>query len=172
MSGGERRFVLDANVLITAYRSYYAFDLCPGFWEFIKNGHEEGRIFSTQRVMAELGKGDALEQWVKDELPDSFFLDDTTTEVAADFAPMMAWVTAKDFLPAAKGKFASDADGWLIATAKHNGYWVVTHEARREGAKARVPMPNVCEEFGVSYCDTFEMLRELKCQFDRYLIVI
>lgn len=165
MNEDERRFVLDANVLITAYRSYYAFDLCPGFWGSIKNGHAGGRIFSTRRVMAELGKGDALEQWVKDELPDSFFLDDGTTEVAGEFAPMMMWVTSRDFLPAAKGKFAGDADGWLIATAKLNNYCVVTHEARQDAAKARVMMPNVCEEFGVSYCNTFEMLRELRCRF-------
>ena len=165
MSDGERTFLLDANVLISAYRAYYAFDLCPGFWKSIKKGHAEARIFSTRRVMAELGKGDALEQWIKDELPDSFFLDDGTTEVAVKFAPMMAWVNSRDFLPAAKRKFAGDADGWLIATAKQTGSWVVTHEARQDGAKARVPMPNVCEEFQVNHCNTFEMLRELRCCF-------
>jgi hypothetical protein len=165
MNEGKRIFLLDSNVLITAYRSYYAFDLCPGFWGSIKKGHAEGRIFSTQRVMTELGKGDALDQWVADELPDGFFLDDATTEVAAEFAPMMSWVQSRDFLPAAKGKFAGDADGWLVATAKEKAYCVVTHEARQDGAKARVMMPNLCEEFGVNYCNTFEMLRELGCSF-------
>lgn len=165
MSEVERTFLLDANVLITAYRSYYALDLCPGFWTSIKDGHAAGRIFSTARVRAELGKGDALEQWILDELPDSFFLDDGTTEVAMEFAPMMGWVNAKDFLSAAKSKFAGDADGWLIATAKQNGHCVVTHEARQDGARARVPMPNVCDEFQVDHCNTFEMLRELKCRF-------
>lgn len=165
MNEAERTFLLDANVLIAAYRSYYAFDLCPGFWASVKEEHAAGRIFSTQRVRAELGKGDALEKWVQDELPDSFFLVDATTEIAADFAPMMQWVITCDFLPAAKAKFANDTDGWLIATAKRWGYWVVTQEARQDGARARVPMPNVCEEFAVNYCNTFAMLRALGRSF-------
>jgi len=167
MTASARIFLLDANVLITAHRAYYAFDLCPGFWNSIKDSHAKGRIFSIERVKSEWEKGkDALAKWVNDELPESFFLDDTTTEIATEFAPLMTWVKSKDFLPAAKVKFANDTDGWLVATAKQKGYSVVTLEARQEGAKARVPMPNVCEEFGVEYCHTFEMLRELGCRFN------
>ena len=164
MTEEEPKFLLDANVLMTAHRSYYAFDLCPGFWESVKAGHEAGRIFSTRRVLAEILKGDdELVDWVNRELPADFFLDDSRAVVAAEYAPMMGWVASKDFLPAAKAKFATDADGWLIATSKQAGYRLVTHEGRQDGAKARVPIPNVCEEFGVSYCNTFEMLRALSC---------
>ena len=31
MKNDGRKFLIDANVLIAAHRSYYAFDLCPGF---------------------------------------------------------------------------------------------------------------------------------------------
>lgn len=166
MTEEGRKFLLDANVLITAHRSYYAFDLCPGFWESVKQGFAAGRIFSTHRVKLELQRGgDALATWVTDELPDGFFLDDSTAVVAAEYAPMVAWVTARDFLPAAKAKFATDADGWLIATSKAAGFCLVTHEARQDGARARVPMPKVCDEFGVVPCNTFEMLRELSCSY-------
>lgn len=166
MTEDGRKFLVDANVLIAAHRSYYAFDLCPGFWASVQEGFAAGRIFSTRRVQAELQRGaDALAAWVKDELPAGFFLDDSAAAIAGEFAPMITWVTSKDFLPAAKAKFATDADGWLIATSKKAGFCLVTHEARQDGAKARVPMPNVCEEFGVSYCNTFEMLRELSCTY-------
>lgn len=159
-------FLLDANVLITAHRSYYAFDICPGFWESIKLGHQNGRIFSTLRVRTELERGkDALADWVSDQLPADFFIDDFSSEIAQAYAPMMAWVASKDFTPAAEAKFATDADGWLVATAKNHNYCLVTHEVRQPQAKARVPMPNVCEEFGVSYGDTFKMLRLLGCQY-------
>ena len=159
-------FLVDANVLISAHRSYYAFDLCPGFWESVKEGFAAGRIFSTQRVGAELARGaDALSAWITDELPEEFFLDDSVAAIAAAYAPMMAWVNTRNFLPAAKAKFATDADGWLVAASKQAGFCLVTHEARQDGARARVPMPNVCEEFGVSYCNTFEMLRELDCSY-------
>ena len=166
MMAGGAKFLLDANVLMTAHRSYYAFDLCPGFWDSVKAGHTAGRIFSTHRVLDELHRGDdVLSHWVCDELPAGFFLNDSTAAVADEYAPMMRWVSSKDFLPAAKTKFASDADGWLVATSKHGDYCLVTQEARQDGAKARIPLPNLCEEFGVNYCNTFEMLRALSCCF-------
>ena len=166
MTRQGRKFLLDANVLIAAHRAYYAFDLCPGFWASLKAGHEAGRIFSTHRVRAELEQGgDALAAWVAAELPEAFFLDDSATVIVAEYAPMMVWVTSRSYSQAAQAKFATDADGWLIATAKQAGFCLVTHEARQDGARARVPMPNVCDEFGVSYCNTFEMLRELSCSF-------
>lgn len=166
MSAGGTTFLLDANVLIAAHRSYYAFDLCPGFWASIRDGHAAGSIFSTIRVHDEVKKGgDALTKWLAAEMPSGFFLDDGAAEIAAEFAPMMAWVASGQFQPAAQAKVASDADGWLIATAGKFGYCLVTHETRKDGAKASVPMPNVCDEFGVTYCNTFEMLRALGCQY-------
>ena len=164
MKNDGRKFLIDANVLITAHRSYYAFDLCPGFWSSIIEGFGAKRIFSTRRIETELLAGsDILADWIAKKLPAGFFLDDASAPVVAVYTPMMAWVAGRDFLPAAKAKFATDADGWLIAAAKHGDYCLVTHETRQPGAKARVPMPNVGEEFGISYCNTFEMLRELEC---------
>jgi len=165
MTEGAPKFLLDANVLITAHRLYYAFDLCPGYWNAMKAGHAAGRIYSTQRVLAELRRGaDILVDWVEQELPADFFLDDSAAGVISAYAPMMQWVQSRDYTTAAKTKFASDADGWLVATAKQDGHVLVTHETRKD-AKARVPMPNVCEHFGVSYCDTYGMLRALSCRF-------
>jgi predicted nucleic acid-binding protein len=165
MTAEGSKFLLDANVLITAHRSYYAFDLCPGFWDAVKVGHAAGRIFSTKRVLVELQRGaDMMLDWVQNELPGEFFVDDYDASVISQYAPMMQWVQAGGFRTTAKTKFASDADGWLVATAKHHGHVLVTHETRRD-AIARVPMPNVCDQFGVSYCNTFEMLRALSCCF-------
>jgi hypothetical protein len=167
MTSAPPVFLLDSSVLIAAHRSYYAFDICPGFWKSVKAGYQAGRIFSTQRVRAEIvGNDDALARWVRDELHPGFFISDSTSAVSSSYGPMMAWVVAKGFLPAAQAKFASDADGWLVATAKHNGYCLVTHETPKPEAKAIVPIPNVCEEFGVPYCNSFDMLRELGCRFE------
>jgi len=166
MNKGGRTFLVDANVLIAAHRAYYAFDICPGFWESIKAGHAAGRIFSTRRVLTEIQRNeDVLTTWVGTHLPAEFFLDDALAPISLEYAPMMNWVSSRNFLPAAIAKFATDADGWLIATSKHRSFCLVTHEARQDGARARVPMPNVCEEFGVSYCNTYEMIRELSFSF-------
>lgn len=127
------KFLLDANVLITAHRSYYAFDLCPGFWRAVQSGFAAERIYSTRRVQAELrAGGDALAAWIDNELPEEFFVDDSAAAVVAEYGPMMAWVASKDFLPAAEAKFATDADGWLVATAKQAHFHLVTHEIRQD----------------------------------------
>lgn len=161
-----RRFLLDADILIAAHRRYYSFDICPGFWRAIREGHSAERVFSTRRVRKQLmDGGDGLATWVGEELPEDFFIDDETATVAARFAPMMAWVGGHHFHPAAKALFASDTDGWLVAAAKDRGWCVVTNETYQPEVKARVKIPNVCVEFGVEYIDTFDFLRELECRF-------
>ena len=52
-----------------------------------------------------------------------------------------------------------------MAYAAANGLVVVTHEEFAADAKKKVPMPNVCIEFGVDYCNTFEMLLDLGVRF-------
>lgn len=95
MTAQDSKFLLDANVLISAHRSYYGFDLCPGFWNAVKTGHAAGRIFSTRRVLLELKRGaDIMVDWVESELPEGFFLDDSDLTVISEYAPMMQWVQA------------------------------------------------------------------------------
>jgi hypothetical protein len=79
----------------------------------------------------------------------------------------MGWVQAhSQFTDAGKEQFARAADGWLAAYAHaHPNHVVVTMEARAPGAKARVPLPTVCDEAGVKRINTFEMLEELGASF-------
>lgn len=166
MSGG-RRYVLDANVFIEAYRKYYAFNICPGFWRALVRQHESKRVFSIDRVKSELtAGGDELSDWTKHQAPDSFFKQTLDKAVQNAFSLMMKWVQAEQqFDTDAKAQFASAADGWVIAYANVNHLVVVTHEEYAPDVKRKVPMPNVCIEFGVDYCNSFEMLRDLKVQF-------
>jgi hypothetical protein len=69
------------------------------------------------------------------------------------------------FTPEAKAAFASEADGWLLAFAHVNGFTVATHEEYAPEAKKSVKIPNVCVEFDVEYCNTFEMIRAVNEQF-------
>jgi hypothetical protein len=77
----------------------------------------------------------------------------------------MTWVQGQDqFSDAAKADFARGADGWLVAYAKAKGCIVVTLETINPDIKRKVPIPNVCQVFGVQFVDTFEMLRRLGVQ--------
>ncbi len=48
MSAGKR-YVLDANVFIDAHQNYYAFDICPGFWNALIQQHNTSRPYSCIR---------------------------------------------------------------------------------------------------------------------------
>ncbi len=42
-------FVLDSNIFIEAHRRYYAFDICPGFWDSLRSGFRRGHSFSVAK---------------------------------------------------------------------------------------------------------------------------
>jgi pimeloyl-ACP methyl ester carboxylesterase len=60
---------------------------------------------------------------------------------------------------------ANGADGWLVAYAKVMDCVIVTQEVLNPDIKRKVPIPNVCQSFSVSFIDTFEMLRRLGVRF-------
>lgn len=162
------RYLLDANTFIEAKRRYYAFDICPGFWTALLAHHGEGRLASIDRIRDELLRGgDELTEWIENQVPEALFLTTANAAVTAQFGQMMAWVQAQpNFMHAAKIEFAEVADGWLAAYAKVHGFKVITHEVANPEARKRVPLPNLCEAFGVVCLNTFDMLRSLDTRFD------
>lgn len=166
MSGGKR-YVLDANVFIQGQKTYYGFDICPGFWLALVRQHDAKRLCSIDKIKDELVAGkDQLADWAKTGVPNTFFKGTADKHVSDAFKDMVNWVQSEpQFTLEAKAEFSSVADGWVIAYAKANGMVVVTHEEYAPGVKRKVPIPNVCLEFDVKYCNTFEMLQDLKVQF-------
>ena len=160
-------YLLDANVFIEAHRRYYAFDLCPGFWESIVWNHAQKRIYSIDRVLLELREGeDELSEWAVNPLPSGFFLSTSEQTVINWFGQMQSWAQSQgQFSDEAKAEFAAKADCWLIAYAKANEHIVVTHEEIAPDVSKRIPIPNVCHAFDVNYVNTFEMLRDLNVNF-------
>ena len=79
----------------------------------------------------------------------------------------MLWVQRNaQYFDRAKAKFATEADGWLVAYSMVHGTVVVTNEQPRPESRNRVLLPDVCMQFKVSYKDTFFMLRKLAVRFD------
>lgn len=164
----ERRYILDSNVFITAKNLYYAFDICPGFWESVIAHHRRGQVYSVDRVRSELlvgRKTEDLVQWVRNDLPEDFFLATTDPRVQGAYRDIMLWVQRNaQFYDNAKAQFAAGADGWLVAYARAHGAIVVTTEQRSPNARSRIPIPNVCDAFKADCTNSFSMLRELKVQ--------
>ena len=160
------RYSLDANIFIAAWRDHYPIDLYTGFWECLQHFGQEERLLSVDRVRDEINSPNELVAWLKLHWRESFALA-TEPDTASVFSQMQVWVQTNDqFLPAAKHEFASKADGWLAAYAKVHGTVLVTNEVFDANAKGRVPLPNLCGQFGVAYCNTIDMLRGLGVTFN------
>jgi hypothetical protein len=159
-------FLFDANVFIEAKNRYYAFDICPGFWEWMDFIVTRGRVFSFSMVCAELMAGnDELAAWAKARKDANWFLDVSDLATQEAFATIATRVQVGPFNYAAKAKFLDGADPWLVAKGLNTGATVVTHEVYDSHAKKRVPLPNICEQNGVHFMNSFDVLRELSASF-------
>ena len=160
------QFVIDSNVLITAKNSYYAFDLCPSFWNWLVATIHNRQIMIIDRVRDELLAGnDNLANWVRSQVS-GLHVPSGDASVVTAFSQMMNWVQQNQmFTNEAKVEFASKADGWIAAYASVNHLTVVTLETFDPNIKVRVKLPNVCRQFNIDYINTFELLRRLGIRF-------
>jgi hypothetical protein len=155
-------YLLDANVFITAARLYYAFDLVPGFWEWLAAQGDAGNIGSIPRVRAELtGSTDPLSDWAKAR-PDSFWIAESADTVTSA-GRLTSWIMG-DGLPytsAAKDEFLASADYMLIAECHASAQPLVTHEKSSPNSRRKVFIPDVCRAHAVQFEDPWNVLRSL-----------
>lgn len=152
-------FIVDTNVLIEAKNRYYAFDLAPGFWEWLTHAHTQGQIASIKAIYDELTVSiDELSGWAKAH--PGFFLPMDAPSLG-QINPLMQWAASQRFTPAALAAFTGDdADLLITAFAAAHGHTVVTHEKSRPKSIAQVYIPDACKGLGVPVVDTFTMLRQ------------
>lgn len=167
---GMPSHIVDSDVFITAKNRYYAFDLCPGFWGSVLHHCNAGRLRSIDKVRQELMLGrpdEDLVRWVDNVVPASFFLETAGADVIAAFTEVMLWVQRHpNYFDQAKAAFATKADGWLVAYAKVHGVCICTNEQPAPGSRKEVKLPDVCDQFGVMYEDTFAMLKALQVRYE------
>ena len=66
----QRKFLLDANILIEAHKRYYGFDLCPGFWSAMIRHNKMNHVFSIDHVKNEIIRNkDKLHRWTTEKAP-------------------------------------------------------------------------------------------------------
>jgi len=161
-------YLIDSDVLITAKNSYYAFRICPGFWDSLLHGHSRGHLHSIDRVKKELlsGKEDEdLVQWVK-KLPGDFFLTSEDDGIVEAYRDVMGWAkNHRQYRDDAKAKFARGADGWLVAHGMVTGKTVATNEQPSPKSRRSIKLPDVCDKFKVTVTDTFAMVHGLGIKY-------
>jgi len=163
-------YCLDTSVYIQAFRTYYAFDLAPGFWTAIRQFAEKKVLLSPISVFTELSKGnDDLAIWTKESKHILFVdPDDGVIEAMRQIADFSN--SNYEDQHQVSG-FLSGADPWVVAQAKAHNLTVVTMEVSKASEDinpqsqkyiGKLKIPNICSHFGVKCISTFEMVRALK----------
>ncbi len=156
-------YIIDTSVFIEAARRYYAFDIEPTFWKRLQRYHLNGTIRSIDRVKDEINRGrDPLAFWMSKHFS---FESTNDANVVSKYAMIMQWAANHpQYSPPAKFDFAraDNADAWRVAYAMAKSCTVVTEEKSAPQARNVIKMPDVCNAHGVSYIDTFAMMRQLK----------
>ncbi len=161
-------YVLDSNVFIEAHRRYYAFPICPGFWDALVWHDAAGTWCSIDKIREELMEGkDALTDWVDQTVRRDAFCSTNQEEVTLWYGRIMQWAYGRQqYTDEAKSLFAEDPDAWLIAYAKAKNLTLVTHEGSHSDSKAKIYIPDVCAAFGMQPIDSFAMLGQISASFD------
>lgn len=154
-------YVVDTNT-INEWQDYYP-DSFPSFWERIEGLVDEGRLTSTRHVEEEI-HDESIAEHVRDWADDheTIFLPPTHEEMEfvaeifeeEHFQHLIGERQRKTYNPV--------ADPWIIARAAVNDGCVVTEESRKPNA---AKIPNVCDHFGVDWCDLEGMLQREGWEF-------
>lgn len=156
-------YLLDSNTFIQAKNQYFAFDVCPAYWDWLLQANQKKIVFSVSKVQEELVKGnDELAQWAQQQSADFFLQPDQATLAA--LAQVSAWVTNQNYEQAAVTEFLQRADFFLVGHALAGQFTVVTHEVQANTTK-KVKIPNVCLGLNVKCVNTFAMLSLEKARF-------
>jgi hypothetical protein len=155
-------YLMDSNAFMEASRTYYGFDIAPGFWSWLADPALAGQVGSIEAVKDEItaGTGDLVD-WARAR-PASFWQPDTDETLAA-MRELAAWVTApaRQYRQDAVDEFLDSADFKLIAHAMATKATLVTREQPAPDSKKKVKIPDACSAVGVAWTDPFSLYRAL-----------
>lgn len=166
MSLIDKKYCLDANVLIQAWQKYYSPKICPSYWNILNSFGIQDRIFIPEVVFEEITRtDDDLSDWLKlSDIPIRK-IDEKVTKCLQDiysFDP-----NHKYLVDNVKGR--SLADPWIIAHAINENATVVTKEEKITALnkrERRIKIPNVCDNMKVAWINDFQLVNELGLSFN------
>ena len=163
-------YLIDSNCFIEAKNVSNPIDVAVSFWNKIKQLAIAGRIHSIDKVKSELTSvNDELSKWVKDNIPSSFFLPTTDSQVLSKYAETIQWAIDNNYKSNAIADYSqsSKADAFLVAYASIDPYniKIVTHEVSGNGSLKKIKIPDACIPQNVSCIRVMEMLREMNETF-------
>ena len=163
MSIINKKYCLDANVLIQAWQKYYSPNICPSYWDTLNTLGVENRIFMPEMVYEEIVRTeDDLSEWLKSSNISIIKIDENVTRCLQDIYstnPIHKFLVDNT-------RARSLADPWVIAHAINEEAVVVTKEEKVTALNSkRIKIPNVCDNMNVSWMNDFQMIAELGIKF-------
>jgi len=165
----DELFLIDANALITPHLTYYPFDFAPSFWSQMEEHIKNGNIVILDMVKSEITRcNDNLSDWIS-QIPIGKYIDRRTPEIITKYSQVLNFLHSDPrYHAAALHEWSRDtvADPWLIATAFHLGYTIITFEKPVGALTPKTPckrpkIPDVGNFFGVQTRDLFYLMRQL-----------
>ena len=155
-------YLLDANVLIVASRTYYRLNKVPEFWDWLIHHGNEGHVKIPIEIYEEVKAGnDDLADWIKLEKVKEALLLDEEVEVSV-VSHVVETGYAPDLTDDEIEKIGRDP--FLVAHALHNSEErcvVTTEVSRPRRERANRHLPDVCRDLGITTYNTFEFSHEL-----------
>ena len=159
-------YLLDANVLITAYNSYYAIDQVPEYWEWLAYMGSQGRVKMPFEIFAEVKDGpkdaekDLLFAWLQEDANKKALLLDEKVDLG-----LVQKVIAEGYAPDLTDDEVEQIgrDPFLIAyVLADKARCVVTVETSKpKMQRQNRKVPDVCKGLGSNCCNPFEFNRAL-----------
>ncbi len=163
----EHKYLIDANIFITAHRKTYPFDIAPSFWKQLVDKAAD-KIIIIEKVEDEIlrGKKDELAQWYNEQSSYFTLLKIPEQEVILSYSKIINSVNENEqYKQSAKDEFASIADSWLCAYGLAYKATIVTLETYQDGIRNKVKIPNICVAFDIRYIDMLTFMREIGMRF-------
>lgn len=151
-------YLLDANAFLTPALTYYAFDICGGYWDWLIEAASSGQVGSIESVKRELrGKDDQIKNWI--DFHASHLFHRESASISARMTEVASWAASGRYTPAATAEFLRKADSFLVAHAKDSGGTIVSFEVREPHRTSKVKIPDACDAHRVACITPFELLR-------------
>ncbi len=160
------KYLIDTNIFIESAYRFYAFDICPGFWEFLGKCSESDSIKSISKVYDELTSDNSNLQDFKEKLQKAEFFLSIENISLESYEKISQTLQTMQYTQRAIQDFSSGADYFLVALAYQEAYTIVTHEAKSgNNARNTIKIPNVCEQLRINCIDIAEFLRNKQARF-------
>ncbi len=160
----DKKYCLDANVLIQAWQKYYSPRICPTYWDMLDYLGTQNIIFMPEMVYDEIVRtDDELSEWLKTSQIPIKKIDEQVTKCLKDI--YSADPNHKFLVDNTKAR--SLADPWVIAHALREKAVVVTKEEKVTALNStKIKIPNVCDKMNVTWINDFQLIEELGIKFN------